>query len=100
MGLLKLQFCAIPDVLILSALLAGKGEKSERDPRTPTKSVVWTLGYIYLDTLYGVIPAPALTPEHLCPSRRTRRISPVWFGLRSAQRRGHPPGLRRRSDQV
>src|SRR5205823_13977961 len=27
--------------------------------------------------------APA--PERLCPLRRTRRISPVWFGLHSAQ---------------
>src|SRR6266481_2748932 len=42
--------------------------------------------------------APA--EERLCPSRRTRRISPVWFGLRSVQRRGHHPGLRRRSDPV
>src|SRR5262249_1571807 len=42
--------------------------------------------------------APA--PERLCPLRRTRRISPVRFGLRSAQRRGRHPGLRKRSDQV
>ena len=40
------------------------------------------------------------TRERLCPSRITRRISPVWFGLRSAPQRGHHPGLRRRSDQV
>jgi len=42
--------------------------------------------------------APA--EERLCPSRRTRRISPVWFCLRSAQPREHHRGLHRRSDPV
>jgi hypothetical protein len=31
-------------MLILSALLARKGKKGERDPRTPTKSAAWPLG--------------------------------------------------------